>query len=133
MGPSLPFKSMEISHLESVEFSVKGKTSFCVKIFDKNTKYQFLHDKGIKKKHKIEIFLLFCYTAFRVPGSKQLKADRSSVFNMFYVGNSGKEKETRMRLANHIDFGSMLCIDLIIQCKQKLLPLLYMLSYQDLV
>ena len=42
-GPSLPFKSMEISHLKSVEFSVMGKTSFCVK----NDTYLFQHDKGI--------------------------------------------------------------------------------------
>ena len=42
---------MEIYHLKSVEFGVKGKTSFCVKNIDKNDKYLFLHDKGIKKKH----------------------------------------------------------------------------------
>ena len=41
---------------------------------------------------------MHCYTAFRVPGSKQSNADRSSVFNTFYGVNSGKENENRTRL-----------------------------------
>ena len=52
LGPSLPFKSMEISYLESVEFSVKGKTSFCVKNADKNDKIYFYMIKVLKKNIK---------------------------------------------------------------------------------
>ena len=48
--------------------------------------------KNIKQK------ILHCYTAFRVPGSKQYNTDRSSVFNTFYVSISSKENETKTRV-----------------------------------